>query len=160
MVITPKAAMIVAVCTSAKLPEPHMLLIMTYRIPVESWVLEFPGGVNDGNDIESCALRELKEETGYVGKIRANQEALVGFTDPWKSDDDNAIIYVDIDLDNEANINPLQKLEPEENIKVIMVPIRNLKKEIEKLVKEKGLKVCNNVWAFAEGLELSQSLKL
>ena len=160
MDITPKFALIVAICTSVKLTEPHIMLIMSYRIPVESWVLELPRGMNDGNNIESCTLKELKEETGYVGKVRANQEAFVGFTDPWKSDDDNAIIYVDINLDDEANANPKQELVTGENIKVVMVPLNNLKEGIQKLVKDKELKVCTNLWAFAEGLELSKSFIL
>ena len=156
MTITPKAAMIVPICKSMKFTEPHIMLIMIYRIPVESWVLEFPGGVNDADNIMECTLRELKEETGYVGKIRPGQEAQVGFTDAWKSDDDSAIIYVDIDLDDKENASPEQHLEAEENIKVIFVPLNNLKKEIEILVKEKGMSVCSNLWAFAEGLELSK----
>jgi len=51
-------------------PVPKLLLIANYRIPVNKYVLEFPAGLLDeGEDIEVCGLRELKEETGYSGEV-------------------------------------------------------------------------------------------
>jgi ADP-ribose pyrophosphatase len=32
-------------------------------------VIGFPAGVLEDEDVEACALRELREETGYSGKI-------------------------------------------------------------------------------------------
>lgn len=43
-----------------------LLLVRQYRHPVGKELLELPAGTFDpGDDGESCALRELQEETGY-----------------------------------------------------------------------------------------------
>ena len=44
----------------------HLLLVRQYRHPVGKELLELPAGTFDpGDDPETCALRELQEETGY-----------------------------------------------------------------------------------------------
>jgi ADP-ribose pyrophosphatase len=44
----------------------RLLLVRQYRHPVGKDLLELPAGTFDpGDDGESCALRELQEETGY-----------------------------------------------------------------------------------------------
>ncbi len=48
--------------------KPQFILIANYRAPVDKYVLEFPAGLMDNEHLEENAMRELKEETGYVGK--------------------------------------------------------------------------------------------
>ncbi|MBI4298219.1 MAG: NUDIX hydrolase [Chloroflexi bacterium] len=44
-----------------------VLLVSQFRKATESYLLEAPaGGVEEGESPEECALRELKEETGYT----------------------------------------------------------------------------------------------
>ncbi len=48
----------------------EVLLEKIYRPPVNCYCIEFPGGLIDANESkEQAALRELKEETGYTGKL-------------------------------------------------------------------------------------------
>ena len=156
----PKGANVLAIGKSSKLDSPQLILILSYRIPIESWILECPGGTNDTDDIADCALRELKEETGYTGKLRSTTASyLTTYSDPWKSNDDNAIVIVDVDLDDKINEAPKQHLDSCEKIKVILFPIKGLKAEIVKMVKEKNIKVSSVVWSIVEGLELGQTLK-
>lgn len=65
--------------------EPWYVLVRQYRPPVQSYVIEFPAGLldlvspssGDSEDAEgrgaeefgNCALRELREETGYSGQL-------------------------------------------------------------------------------------------
>ncbi len=45
----------------------ELLLVRQYRKPCEMVSLELPAGkLDDGEDPETCAIRELREETGYV----------------------------------------------------------------------------------------------
>lgn len=47
---------------------PELLLQKQYRPPIDKVVIEVPAGLIDaGETPEECAVRELKEETGYVG---------------------------------------------------------------------------------------------
>lgn len=47
---------------------PELLLQKQYRPPVDKVVIEVPAGlIDEGETPEECAVRELKEETGYVG---------------------------------------------------------------------------------------------
>ncbi|KMU90632.1 ADP-ribose pyrophosphatase [Coccidioides immitis H538.4] len=47
---------------------PELLLQKQYRPPIDKIVIEVPAGLIDaGETPEECAIRELKEETGYVG---------------------------------------------------------------------------------------------
>lgn len=49
---------------------PEILLQKQYRPPIDKVCIEVPAGlVDEGEDAETCAVRELKEETGYVGKV-------------------------------------------------------------------------------------------
>jgi len=49
---------------------PEILLQKQYRPPIDKVCIEVPAGlVDEGESAETCAVRELKEETGYVGKV-------------------------------------------------------------------------------------------
>ena len=46
-----------------------LIFIRQYRVIFDRYVIGFPAGVLDDEDVETCALRELREETGYTGKV-------------------------------------------------------------------------------------------
>ena len=50
-------------------PDPEVVLVHQYRYAAGGFVYEIPAGLpHDGEDWESCARRELEEETGYTGE--------------------------------------------------------------------------------------------
>jgi ADP-ribose pyrophosphatase len=58
---------------------PRILLQKQWRAPVDKVVIEVPAGLMDpGETPAECAIRELKEETGYVGKLFKDKSFDVG----------------------------------------------------------------------------------
>ena len=64
--------------------EPRALLLRRRKPPVGLW--ENPGGMlEEGEDFETCARRELYEETGVRARI---EDAWWARVEPWRSPDD------------------------------------------------------------------------
>ncbi len=63
----------------------HIIVINQYRPSLKKWLLELPAGTLEPNEpIESCAHRELEEETGYSAKSMVSLgqvTPLAGFCD-------------------------------------------------------------------------------
>uniref|UniRef100_A0A672QWM4 ADP-sugar pyrophosphatase-like n=1 Tax=Sinocyclocheilus grahami TaxID=75366 RepID=A0A672QWM4_SINGR len=86
-----------------------VVMVKQFRPPMECNTLEFPAGLIDDNEsVETAALRELKEKTGYKGEV-------VGITpvtclDPGLSNCTTQMVMVHINGDDSENINPTQQL--------------------------------------------------
>ena len=62
---------------------PEIILQKQFRPPVEKVTIEVPAGLIDaGETAEQCAIRELKEETGYVGVPLATSPIM--FNGKWR----------------------------------------------------------------------------
>ncbi len=99
------------------------LFITQYRPSVNKLVFEFPAGlIDDSESVEQAALRELKEETGYVGIVKKVHPFVV--KSAGLSDECTAIVEVEID-----NINDIgkTKLEEAEDIYPVWLTIDQLK---------------------------------
>lgn len=124
-------------------PSERYIFIKQYRPAIDNYIIGFPAGLVEREDIEKEAQRELKEETGYVGKI-----VEVGMeikTNPALLTDSTRIVKVEIDENDPINKEPKQNLEPSEDIEVILVNKNEAKKFLQE-EKEKGVEVGIGPW--------------
>eukprot|EP00343_Euplotes_focardii_P000159 CAMPEP_0205801598 /NCGR_PEP_ID=MMETSP0205-20121125/3609_1 /ASSEMBLY_ACC=CAM_ASM_000278 /TAXON_ID=36767 /ORGANISM="Euplotes focardii, Strain TN1" /LENGTH=108 /DNA_ID=CAMNT_0053066551 /DNA_START=199 /DNA_END=522 /DNA_ORIENTATION=- len=108
--------------------------------------------MRDPGETDPCltALRELKEETGYVGH-NPRPHALVK-SDPWKSNSTHCQIYVDIDLPQK---NLITNLEFEEDITPMWIKLKDLKENLEKIAKEMDCDLDQRLYAWALGIDFA-----
>ena len=116
------------------------ILIKQYRPAIDDYVIAFPAGMCDNENTKENVLRELKEETGYVGKVKRCSPSLVAF--PAVIDSTVRICEVEIDEDLKENKNPIQDLEPEEDIEVML----KTKEEIIDMFNNCKYKISTALW--------------
>src|SRR5450756_2050300 len=110
----------VVVVVARLMPSGRYVLLRQYRQAIENTVIGFCAGVAPaGSKPEVEALRELREETGFVGHIVASSGPLK--VNVGMSNDDQYILSAEIDETDPLNQHPQQELEPSEEIEVVLL---------------------------------------
>ncbi len=107
------------------MPSDRILLIRQFRPPARERVYEFPAGLMDfGEEAETAARRELREETGY------HAASLViwppAYTTPGMASEAVFMVEATIDEHAEVNLRPDTDFDDSENIQSFLVPFREL----------------------------------
>ncbi|CAF9929273.1 MAG: hypothetical protein GOMPHAMPRED_005355 [Gomphillus americanus] len=135
---------------------PSTIIILQYRPPVEAICVEFPAGlIDEGESPEEAAVRELKEETGYEGKVCDSSAPLT--KQPGLTNVTIQMVTVEVEL-KDGDKEPEQHLEEGEFIERRVVPISELYDKLQALSKEDGKIVDARLYHWALGLHWSQRL--
>lgn len=133
-----------AVAVVARLRDPdRIVLVKQWRPPMQAYTLEFPAGlVESGDSAADTALRELSEETGFVGKITRIGPAVC--SSPGMTDE--TIVWVEADIVGQEVPHP----EVDEAIEVVLVPSENLRAHIEKFARD-GVRIEGKLYGYVCG---------
>lgn len=103
-----------------------ILFVRQYRIILGCHVIGFPAGVLEDEDVETCALRELREETGYSGQIVEVSPPLT-LNSALVKETARCVV---VELEEDARPAE-QELEPSEKIEIYRIGRDELKKFFE-----------------------------
>ncbi|PSK51678.1 ADP-ribose pyrophosphatase [Elsinoe australis] len=151
---------IVAILEKANGPE--LLLQKQYRPPIDKICIEVPAGlVDEGETAETCAVRELLEETGYHGKPMEGglSKTPIMFNDPGFCNTNLNMVHVTVDMNDARNQNPQPETEENEFIECFSIPLTQLYEECIKLEKQ-GFAIDARVGTLAEGIEVAKKWKV
>ncbi|MFL0197886.1 NUDIX domain-containing protein [Clostridium sp. WILCCON 0269] len=134
---------------SKLVPSNRYIFIKQYRPAIDKYVIGFPAGLVENEDLFESALRELKEETGYRGKVKSVGPEL--YSNPALVTDRVRVVKIEIDENLEENKNPQQQLEEAEDIQVFALHKEEIR---EFLLREqsKGTAVAIAPWYVFYGL--------
>ncbi|WP_461833484.1 NUDIX hydrolase [Desulfothermus sp.] len=113
-----------------------VVFIKQYRHGIRDFTLEIPGGMVEPEDTpEGAAIRELKEETGYItdnveflGKVHPNPAIL----------NNECYTYLARDVKNTYK----QQLDEKEDIEVLLIPLKQVTDLIQKQKITHSLVIC------------------
>lgn len=132
--------------------EPRILLVRQFRPPLAAVSVELPAGlVDEGESVSEAALRELSEETGFEGEIKAVHDA--ASLTPGMASETVSLVEIEV-----KGASTGQSLEAGENIEVISVPVKRLEEALYHMVKHDGNVIMHAVSTLAVGLRLGAQL--
>ena len=112
-----------AVCIVARTPRDTLVMEREFRYPLNSWCTALPAGLVDpGEDVVTCAARELSEETGYEvipgAPVRVLPQA--GYSSTGLTDETVQIVFVEAEKAGKAHT------ESNELIEVFELPVADI----------------------------------
>ncbi len=156
-VVRNKAKGAVVILATLK-PSGKIVLVSQFRPPAGGRVLEFPAGLLDRDEsIEIAALRELKEECGFVGRVVETRNP--SFSSPGMSGESITMALVEIDETLPANLSPVCEPDESECIETHLV----LPEQIASFIGEQedlGVMTDSKVLSFALGIQFKMTCGL
>ncbi|KAK9904925.1 hypothetical protein WJX75_005725 [Coccomyxa subellipsoidea] len=129
-----------------------VILEAQFRPSQGNTVIELPAGLIDqGESAAEAAVRELKEETGYMGTV--TEVSPVCYSDPGMTNANMQFAVVDVDADAPENTDVNPELEEGEFIDVFLLPYDGLYDALLAKQKETGWDVDARLLMYADAIK-------
>ena len=133
---------------------PSTILVLQYRPPVDATTVEWPAGLVSADEApEDAAARELREETGYSGRV-LDVSPVLAF-DPGMTSTNLQLVMVEIRL-TEEDEEPDQHLDDGEYIKRVVVPLDELYERLLEYSKQEKTVISAKLFHWAAGLHFAR----
>eukprot|EP01025_Chloroclados_australasicus_P066570 TRINITY_DN918_c0_g1_i7.p1 TRINITY_DN918_c0_g1~~TRINITY_DN918_c0_g1_i7.p1 ORF type:complete len:259 (-),score=24.38 TRINITY_DN918_c0_g1_i7:224-1000(-) len=137
--------------------EPKVMLVKQFRPPAGKYTIEMPAGLVDpGESVQEAGLRELKEETGYSGKV-IQEGPCVCYQSPGLTNESIKVLFVMVDLDAPENQNVQQDQEDAEVVEVLFVPIDGILDSLKQL-QDEGCGIYTGLYFIAQGMSMTTAM--
>ena len=135
---------------------PSTMLVIQYRPPVGKYTIEWPAGLIDEDETpEEAAIREMKEETGYEGRILDSGPVVA--SDPGLTNATLKLVMVEVKLEDGDDGMPDQKLDEGELIERVMVPLSELYDRLMKWAADDKFMIAGKLFYFAAGMHFAKN---
>jgi len=130
----------------------RVVVVKQFRPPLNTYTVELCAGLVDpGETVEAAALRELKEETGYTGKVLFTGGKQ--YLSPGLTNECVKTVFCEVDASKQTR----QDKEDEGAITVELLPLDGLLETLNKLEGE-GYAVWVGLYSIAQTLKLQSIL--
>jgi len=132
------------------------VLVLQYRPPMDAITVEWPAGLVDAAESpEEAAVRELREETGYEGRVLSVSPTIAN--DPGMTTANMQLVMVEVRLE-EGDAEPEQHLDDGEHIQRVVVPLDRLYDKLVAYSKDEGMMVSAKLFHWAAGLHFAKQV--
>ena len=134
---------------------PVTILVLQYRPPVDKITVEWPAGlVDESETVEEAAVRELKEETGYDGRVISVSPIVAA--DPGMSSANMQLAMMEVHL-GENDVEPDQHLDEGEHIERVVVPLHELYERLVEYSERDDFIVAAKLFHWAAGMHYART---
>jgi len=134
------------------------IIVEQYRPPVGKFVVEFPAGLVDENETpEQAALRELEEETGYIGEEVIDVSTILA-CDPGMTNATMKVVSVAVTCKDQLET-PKQKLDDGESITIRVVELAKFNQTLKEYGSKENYMIDARLASFASGYDLGRNPK-
>jgi ADP-ribose pyrophosphatase len=134
---------------------PSTLLVIQYRPPLDKFTVEWPAGlIDEGETVEEAAVREMKEETGYEGRILSTSPVVS--SDPGMTNATLQLVMMEVEIGEEGKM-PEQRLDDGELIERVIVPLGELYARLVEYGKKERFMVAAKLYHFAAGMHFAKT---
>lgn len=136
---------------------PSTVLVLQYRPPIDKITVEWPAGlVDESETVEEAAVRELREETGYEGKVLSVSPVVAA--DPGMTSANMQLAMMEVHVEEDDPELLEQHLDDGEHIERVVVPLDQLYEKLMEYSKQGDMMVSAKLFHWAAGMHYARTV--